>query len=156
MTRRGTEFVARRDHDVRVVVGDIYAAGPSERDYPIGDAMLLGVGIVVVCPLLARSGAVPLVRRKLVDDGGLVGSGCHGALGIALIEPVRELVHWYHHILLLRCGVRRRCEGSQGERLPVDFHRASRSGLRHSHSPAITAGGRRQFSCRATMTIWPR
>jgi len=36
------------------------------------------------------------------------------------------------------------------------FHRASRSRVRHSHSPAITAGGRRQFSCRATMTIWPR
>jgi hypothetical protein len=41
-------------------------------------------------------------------------------------------------------------------KVPVDFHRASRSRVRHSHRPAITAGGRRQFSCRATMTIWPR
>src|SRR5439155_3499911 len=95
--------VRGNDH-IGTVSRDIDVPGVAEGDDPIGNPILLGVGIVVIRPSRASPRAVPFVGRKFVDDGCLLRACREGGLYVALVEAVRELVNGHHHIGFLICS----------------------------------------------------
>lgn len=50
----------------------------------IGHAIFLGKGIVILCPVRARTRTVPLVRGNIIHDGGIIGAsrGCFCRVGV--------------------------------------------------------------------------
>ncbi len=97
------ERVVRGNDDIGTVSHDIDVPGAAKGDYPIGDSILLGVGVEVVRPIRAGPRTVPLMGRKFVDDGRLICACCQGRLDVALVEAVHELMQGLHHIGLLGC-----------------------------------------------------
>ena len=82
---------------------------------PIGDPILFGVGVVVIRPFCASARTVPLIGRKFVDDGRLIGASCCDRLYVALVEAVYELMNCGHYVGLFSCSSRQRCQNGQGE-----------------------------------------
>ena len=103
------------NYDVRMIYRDIDVPGFHERGFHIGDYMLLEKCVEVSLPLRAGPGTVPLVRRKVIDNGCFISASLEFHLRIALVEAVCPMTHDRHDIRFFRrCG-RRRCQNGDGK-----------------------------------------
>jgi len=89
--------VVRGNDDIGAICSDIYMRRLAERDHSIGNAILLRIGLEVAAPLRAGPWTVPLVGRKFIQDGCLIGADSQHHLGVAFIETIYELTNRREH-----------------------------------------------------------
>jgi hypothetical protein len=98
------EGVIGRNDDIGTISRDVDVTGLVQGNDPVSDSTLLRIGVVSFRPIRAGARAVPFVRRKFVDDGGLIGTGGDSRPGVVLVEAVNELMHGHHHVCLFSRG----------------------------------------------------
>jgi hypothetical protein len=117
------ERVVRRNYHVGTVPAHIHVRRVAERDHSAGDAILLGIGLVVADPLRTGPRTVPLVGRKFIEDGCLIGASRQHRLCVALVEAVYKLPYRREHCA--PCGSGSLCGQERG--------RESRQEESHEH-----------------------